>query len=270
VDWRKELRDLVDAFGEHDLLTSAAAIARQVLVAMVALALLGIAVLGEVGQQRVWEKQIAPQIEPKVLPAVFDAANATVDKIFSGSSAGLIVFASALTIWMVSGVVRACMSSLSKIQETKDERPWYVRFPLSVGLAVIVTAALSGAFVLMLGLKHAVDGGWSIPFAIFRWLATIVLLTIAFTVLVRFAPAERTSKRFASVGSAVVVVTWLVQSLLFMWYARSLGNYKTAAGSLLFIYLFTTYVYVGSIVLLVGIQLDEQAHALAARRRSGR
>lgn len=270
MNWRKELRDFVAAFGEHDLLTSAAAIARQVLVAMVALALLAIAALGVLGQERVWKQQIAPQIEPKVLPDVFRAADAVVQKIFSSSSVGLIVFASLLTIWMVSGVVRACMSSLSKIQGTKDERVWYVRFPLSFALAVVVTAALCGAFVLTLGLKHAVDGGWSIPFAIFRWLATAVLLTIAFGVLVRFAPAKRTSKRFASRGAAVVVVAWIVQSLLFMWYARSLGNYKTAVGSLLFIYLFTTYVYVGSIVLLVGIELDEQGHAAAARRKKGR
>ena len=39
---------------------------------------------------------------------------------------------------------------------------------------------------------------------------------------------------------------------------RSVASYKSAAGSLTAIYLFTTYVYVGAIVLLVGIELDEQ------------
>ena len=248
----------VDLFDEHELLTSATAIALQAFVAMVALALLAVAVLGETGHEDVWSQQIAPQIQPKVLPLVFDGIQQTVHKVFSSSSAGLIAFASALTIWEVSGTVRACMSALSKIYGTKDQRPWYVRFPLSIGIAFVVTAAIVAAAVLTLGLRHAVHGGWGIPFSIGRWLATIVLLTIAFAVLVRFAPAEPRSKLFASTGSALVVLLWIVQSLIFGWYVRSAASYKSAVGSLTAVYLFTTYLYVAGIVLMVGIELDEQ------------
>src|SRR3954452_4561471 len=159
---------------------------------------------------------------------------------------------------MVSGAVRACMSALSKIYGTKDERPWHVRFPLSVGIAVVVTIAIVGAALLILGLRHAVHGGWGLPFSLLRWLATIVLLTLAFGVLVRFAPAESRSKRWASGGAALVVVLWIVQSLLFGLYIRHVASYKSAVGSLTAVYLFTTYLYVGAIVLLVGIELDEQ------------
>ena len=248
----------VDLFDEHELLTSATAIALQAFVAMVALALLAVALLGETGHQDVWTKQIAPQVEPKVLPAVFRGIQATVRKVFSSSSGGLIAFGTALAIWETSGTVRAIMSAISKIYGTKDERPWYVRFPLSIGIAVIVIAALVGASLLTLGLRHSVHGGWGVPFSIARWLATILLLTLAFGVLVRFAPAERRSKRWASGGAALVVIAWIVQSLIFAWYVRSAASYKSAVGSLTAIYLFTTYLYVGGIVLMVGIELDEQ------------
>jgi membrane protein len=248
----------VDLFDEHELLTSATAIALQAFVAMVALALLAIAVLGETGHETVWENQIAPQIQPKVLPAVFRGIQATVHKVFSSSSWGLIAFASLLTIWEVSGTVRACMSALSKIYGTKDERPWYVRFPLSIAIAVVVTVALVGAAFLILGLKHAVHGGWGLPFAFVRWIGTVVLLTVAFAVLVRFAPAEPRSKLFASFGGGLVVVLWIIQSLIFAWYVRSAASYKSAVGSLTAVYLFTTYLYVAGIVLMVGIELDEQ------------
>jgi membrane protein len=255
---RELVRLWVDLFDEHELLTSAAAIALQGFVAMVAFALLGIAVLGESGHESVWTNQIAPQIKPKVLPAVYDGIQATVEKVFSSSSVGLIVFASALAIWEVSGTVRACMSALSKVAGTKDERPWYLRFPVSIGIAIVVTAALLGAALLTLGAKHSVHGGWGIPFTIVRWLATIALLTFAFGVLVRFAPAERRPKRWASGGAALVVILWIAQSLLFALYVRHLASYKSAVGSLTAVYLFTTYLYVGAIVLLVGIELDEQ------------
>jgi membrane protein len=256
------LKDLVglwvSLFDEHELLTSASAIALQAFVAMVALALLAIAVLGETGNQHVWTQQIAPQIQPKVLPAVFAGLQATVRKVFSSSSVGLIVFASVLTIWEVSGAIRACMSALSKVSGTKDRRPWTVRYPLSIGIAIVVTAALLGALTLGLVLRHAVHGAWGVPFSIARWLGAILLMTFAFGVLVRFAPAERYSKRWASAGAALVVVAWLIQSLIFAWYVRSVASYRSAIGSLTAVYLFTTFLYVGAIVLLVGIELDDQ------------
>ncbi len=259
---RRGFKDLVrlwvDLFDQHELLTSATAIALRAVIAMVALALLAIALLGETGNEDVWKKQIATQIEPKVLPDVYRGIQATVDKIFSSSSAGLIAFATALAIWQVSGAVRACMSALSKIYGTKDERPWYVRFPLSIGIAVVVFAALVGAAFLILGLKHAVHGSWGLPFSIARWLLTIALLTFAFGVLVRYAPEESQSKRWASAGAALVVVLWIVQSLLFALYVKHLGSYKSAAASLLLVYVITTYAYVGAIVLMVGVELDEQ------------
>jgi membrane protein len=259
---KQSFKDLVSLwvglFNEHELLTSATAIAMRALVAMVALALLAIALLGATGHQDVWNERIAPQIEPKVLPAVYSGIDATVQKIFNSSSAGLIAFASVLAIWMVAGAVRSCMSALSIIYGTKDDRPWYVRFPLSLAIAIVVTVAIVGAALLITGLRHSVHGGWGLPFAFFRWIATIALLTLAFGVLVRYAPAESRSKRWISGGALLVVVAWIVQSLLFAWYVRSIGDYKTAVGSLLLIYLFTTYTYVAAVVLLVGIELDEQ------------
>jgi hypothetical protein len=55
----------VDLFDEHGLLTSAAAIALQSFVALVALALLALALLGATGHEHVWFGQIAPQVKVK-------------------------------------------------------------------------------------------------------------------------------------------------------------------------------------------------------------
>jgi membrane protein len=248
----------VDLFDQHELLTSATAIALQAFVAAVALSLLGIALLGELHKQNIWNNQIAPQVEPKVLLPVFSGIDASVQKVFQSSSGSLIAVATILAIWETSGAVRACMSAISKIYGTKDDRPWYIRFPLSIAIAVVLIIALVGAALLTLGLRHAVHGAWGIPFSIGRWLATIVLLSLAFGILVRFAPAEPRSKRWSSGGATLVVVLWIIQSLIFAWYVRSAANYKTATGSLTAVYLFTTYFYVAGIVLMVGIELDEQ------------
>jgi membrane protein len=256
----KELVSLLAGLSkEHGLFLYAGVIAFEALVAVAALVLLGLAVLGEIGRTDVWYQQIAPQIAPKVLPAVYAGINATVQKIFSSSSAGLIAFASVLTIWQMSGVVRVCMSALARIYGGKDDRPWRVRFALGIGIGVVLTVALVGAVLLATAAKGAVSGAWSVPFGIVRWVLALGLTAAAFGILARFAPVKPRTTRWASGGAAVVVVAWAVQSLLFALYLRTFADYKTAVGTLLGFYFVTTYLYVASAILLIGMELDEQA-----------
>ena len=248
----------VELFDAHGLLTFATAIAFRALVALVALILLLAGILGEIGRTDVWTKQIGPQIKPKVLPQVYDGLNATFEKVFHTSSVGLIAFAAIVTIWEIATAVRTCMEALSRIYDTEDDRPLSVRLPISVGIAVALTAALVGSILLATVAKTTVHGAWSFPFAIVRWLLSVALMIGAFGLLVRYAPAERRTTRWVSGGAAAVVIAWVVQSLIFWLYLRHLASYRSAAGSLLGVYFLTTYLYVGAIVLLVGVELDEQ------------
>ncbi|HZO98010.1 MAG TPA: YhjD/YihY/BrkB family envelope integrity protein [Gaiellaceae bacterium] len=253
----REAVDLwVDLFDRHGLLTYASAIALQTLVAAIALALLGLGVLGAIGREDLWNAQLAPQVQHHVLPSVFAGIQQTVQGIFARDSTGLIVFAAVLAIWEVSGAVRACMGALTRVYDAEETRPWWIRFPISFALAVAMIAGLLGAILLVMAV-HGPHGVLFVLFDIFRWLLALLLVGLAFGLLVRFAPAERRAKRWASVGASLVVVAWVVQALVFKWYVGSVANLKTATGSLLVFLLLTSFFYVGSIVLLVGIELDE-------------
>ncbi|HET7571327.1 MAG TPA: YihY/virulence factor BrkB family protein [Gaiellaceae bacterium] len=246
----------VDLFARHNLLTYASAIAFQALVALVALLLLGIGVLGEIGRTDVWTRQVGPRIEPKVLHDVYRGVDATFEKIFHAGSWGLIAFAAALAVWEVSGMVRAVMGALATIYGHDDTRPWWIRFPRSLAVAVVLTAALVGAVLLATAAKGAVAGAWSIPWGILRWLLAVGLVATAFGSLLRFAPIEPRTKTWVTGGTALVTVAWVVQTLLFALYLRH-ADYRSAAGSLLGFYFVTTFLYVAAIILLVGVELDE-------------
>jgi membrane protein len=248
----------VDLFKRHNLLTYASAIAFQALVALVALTLLAIGVLGAIGRQDVWTNEIAPQILPKVLFPVFAGIDATVEKVFGSSSAGLIAFAAVLTVWEMSGVVRAFMGAMAQIYEDDEDRPWWVRFPVSIAIGFVLTCGIVGALLLATAARTAVHGAWGIPFTVLRWVVALVLFDLAFGVLVRFAPVKPRTTRWATGGATLVVVAWLVQALIFAEYLRFVADYTTAVGSLLGVYFLTTFLYVGAIILMVGVELDEQ------------
>jgi membrane protein len=243
-------------FGEHDLLTNASAIAFQVLKSLVPLTLLALALLSAVGRRDIWSKHIAPALKSRFDEPVYSAMNFAVEKIFASNSAGLIAFSALLTVWYVSSGVRGIMGAINRIYESEEERPHWLRWLTSVGLAICVVASIVGAALLVLAVPKP-NGAWVIPVGIVRWVGAIAALTITAGILVRLAPSERRPKRWASAGGVLVVVTWLVTSFAFRWYVSSIANFKTAVGQLTVFIVLMLYAYASSIVLLVGVEVDE-------------
>jgi YihY family inner membrane protein len=256
-DLKALVHDWVELFAEHDLLTYASAIARQCAIALIPLVLLGLGLLGASGRTDVWDNQIAPQLQARFLPAVYAGIEQTAQKIFATNSAGLIAFAALYSTWAISGVVRACMGALTRIYDTDEKRSWKVRFPISFGLAVVLMVSLLGAILLIVAGKHWGSGAAHAPVTVLRWVAALVLVDLGFDLLVRFAPAEPRAKKWATAGATLVVVSWVVESLIFRWYITSVANFHTAIGSLTVFLVLMAYLYTGSIILLVGMELDE-------------
>jgi membrane protein len=258
---KKRLRNTVDVwvdlFAEHDLLTYASAIAFRTFIGLVAISLLALGVLDVAGLQSVWRDHLGPAIEPRVLLPVYAGIDATVERIFESSGWSIVAAGSALAVWDVASAVRACMGGLNRIYDAKDDRPFWIRFPLSLGLAVVIIVGVIGAFLLLVAARGIGSGAAGPLLAVARFAAAILLLGLAIGVLVRFAPAERRAKKWATVGTTLVVVAWLVTSIVFKWYVTSVANFKSAVGTLAVFFVLTAYLYTSAIVFLVGVQLDE-------------
>jgi membrane protein len=265
---RRVVRVWLEAFEEHDLLNSASAIAFQVLKSLVPMALLGIAVLGAIGRRDVWSKHVAPALKSRFDPPVFDAVNFAVNKIFAHSSGPLIAFAAFLTVWYVSGGVRAMMNGVNRIYEAEETRPFWLRWLLSLGLGVCVVVGIVGATLLVEAVPKP-SGLWQVPVDFVRWVGAIVLLSLATGLIVRVAPAKTRPKKWASAGGVLVVASWIVMSIVFRVYVSSIANFKTAVGQLTVFLLLMVYVYASSIVFLVGVELDELLREDASANERG-
>ena len=133
-------------------------------------------------------------------------------------------------------------------------------------LSILFLAATLGAIAIIWA-GH-VSGGWSLPISILRWPAAIALVAVAFELIVRWAPAKHRRTRWASLGSVLVVVGWIGETLIFGEYVRTVANFRTPVGSLeVFIFL-ATYFYIASIVLLVAMELDELVRLDTQRPRN--
>ena len=267
---RRFVKLWVDLFDRHLLLDHASAIAFQVLKALVPLTLFGLALLGALGEEKIWRESIFPRIEPHLEQTTAHAINASVQRIFTTSSTGLLAFASLLVIWYLSGAVRAVMGALNDIYEVEETRRWTVRFPLSFALAVGIAVCLVGAVVVVAaGTALATHGLAGVTVSVGRWLVAIALLSLAVGLLVRFAPVKHRPSRWATAGSVLVIVAWIGATLLFELFVSHMANFKTAVGNLTVFLVLIGYVYTSSIIFLVGVELDELLREDAAKGERG-
>jgi membrane protein len=252
------------AFVEHNLLTYAAAIAFQALIALVPLVLLALGLLGAFGMEDVWRDAIAKHIRGRVTPPVFHGIDYTGRRIVQHGDVGLIAFASVLSIWYLTAAVRAIMEALDRIHDVKDRRPWLRRAAIAVALALVTCVGSVGSVLLVAAAPRA-DGAAGVALGIVRWIVAVIVVAVIVGLLVRFAPAEHPGTKWASAGSLLVVVSWLVATELFRLWIQYVANFKTPVGSLLGLLVLTGYLFVSATVFIVGVQLDE----LLRKRRRG-
>jgi membrane protein len=265
------------AWGQHLLATHSAAIAFRALVALVPMTLLGFALLGVFGLEDVWRDSLAPALRHRLTGPVFDAIDYSVRRIFADDSLGLIAFASALLLWQLSRGVGSIGTALNGIHETEDRRPPLRRVALDVALGFAVGVTFVASVLIVSVVPRLVGGGAAeLLLKLAGILVSLGFLSVAVGLLIRYAPAEHPPPGWASAGSAFVVISWMIASLAFGWWAGSVADYRTASGTLLMFLVLTAYVQASSAIFLIGVELDELARAetekkpARSRRRRGR
>ena len=97
------------------------------------------------------------------------------------------------------------------------------------------------------------------------------LLTIAAFFLLAQSPSRETAQwRWLTWGSAFAAIGWVVVSILFSWYAAHFGTYYKTYGSLGAVIAFMSWMWLSSIVILLGAELDAvlEHHTLCDTTRS--
>src|SRR6266542_1801998 len=105
LDLRRDLRQLVACFSEHEILTYASAVAFQLLVALIPLAALSMLLMSAAHAGDVWFERVQPAVQERVTPEVFLAVSDAVARVLTQESLLWLVLAALLTLWEVSGSV---------------------------------------------------------------------------------------------------------------------------------------------------------------------
>jgi membrane protein len=177
----------------------------------------------------------------------------------------------AVSLWSANAGMKALVDALNIVYGEKEKRSFIklnaVSLLFTFGALVFSILALGAIAVLPFVLDHlglATATQWLVRFG--KWPVLFVLVALIMAVVYRYGPSrERAQWRWISWGSALAAVAWLIMSLLFSWYAAKFGSYNKTYGSLGAAIGFMTWIWLSSIVILLGAELDAEMEHQTAR-----
>ena len=194
-----------------------------------------------------------------------------------GTSITLIAVGGALALWSVSGAMQNVMWALNLAYDREETRGFVRRRLVAGGMAVFALMASALALGLLVLGPHV--SGWvgnaignksvtEIVWWIAEWPILIGALLLAFGVIYYLGPnVEHPRWRFISLGSVFAVVVWLIASGLFAFYASRFGSYNKAWGSLSAVVVMLTWLWISSVALLLGAEINSEAERSRELRR---
>ncbi|MGH2558332.1 MAG: YihY/virulence factor BrkB family protein [Thermomicrobiales bacterium] len=253
---------------DDDLMDEAAAVAYHILFAVVPLLVFVTALSGfitnAIGQDDVvtdvtnW---LFEQLPAETAAAVQDP----IRDVLTQQAGGLLSIGAVLALWSGKNAVAAMMKGLNTAFDVEETRSWPVRNGIAIALTAALGIALIGSsLVLITGLTAweqvtdwlGISGGWVTALSWLRWPAILVFLMVGIGILYWAGPNVDAPFRWLTPGAVLTVVLWGLSTLGLGLYFRYAGSYVAAYGVLGGVLAFIFWLYLVSLLILLGGELN--------------
>lgn len=170
----------------------------------------------------------------------------------------------AIALWSANAGMKALFDALNVVHGEAEKRGFLVlnalslTFTLGAILAMLVTV---GAIVAVpIALDHVgLASSTEALLRLSRWPLLVIGAIAGLALLYRFGPSRRQAKRrWVTPGGVAAAVLWALSSAAFSWYVANFGSYNETYGSLGAAIGFMTWIWISSIVVLAGAELDSE------------
>lgn len=197
-----------------------------------------------------------------ILPSsAFQLISSTIVEIIETQSTGLLGASILLVIWSSSSAFRAVIKGVNKAYGIKENRTFIKRaiiailctfalaFVILLTLVMLVFGKLIGdLMVVYLPFQHLFTRIWNF----LRYVVVIVMMICIFASIYRYTPSRRIQWKDTFPGAIVCAIGWLIVSAGFAFYINNFSNYSKLYGSLGAMIVLITWLYITSMLLIVG------------------
>ena len=271
--WRV-IRATATAIDEDRCFDLAAQLAYYLLLALFPALLVLVALLGYLPAEHAAADLLA--IIGRVAPAALvDLLAVQLEEITSDGRAGLATLGMAGALWSSSTAMRAIIEALNRAYRVAEWRPWWHRRLVALGLTVACGLFMTSSLLLILagpsvigGLSHGFGAGNTVVsmWQMLRWPAIVALVVIAINMVYHFAPNRTARWSWTTPGSLLATGLWIGSSFLFKLYVTHMGTYTVTYGAIGGVIVVLLWLYLSSLAILVGAELNSAIDALATAR----
>jgi membrane protein len=249
----------------------AAGVAFYVLLALFPAIIAGVSIYGLVADPQTVRDQIN-QLAQTLSPETAKLIGTQVQQVTSsaGGALGLATVIGILTaLWSASSGMKALITGVNLAYDEPEGRKFVKLRGLSILMTVGAMVVLGVALALIVGFP-AVPDSWPTVLqwtaAVVRFVLLAVLLLAGLAALYRYAPDRDKPKwSWASPGSVVATVLWVLASVGFSVYVNAFGNYNKTYGALAGIIILMFWLYLTAFVVLVGAELNAELELQTAK-----
>lgn len=261
------------AINDDDVWTYAAAVAYSGLFALFPFLILLLAVFSFLDQPALFEWLL--ERSRAVLPGeAYQQVRDVVAEVQGRRQGGLLSLGLLTTLWIASGGIRAGMHAINTAYDVPEGRRWWKRYLLSVaytaalGVAVVLATGMmvGGPRLLAWALARAGAGPWLHGVVGWLWVPGALLLAMGALFLAYLSfPNVRQRLVLVVPGAVFAVLLWALVSLGFQLYVANFGRFALTYGSVGAVIMLLAYLYMSSVILLVGAELNAVIQRLAPR-----
>lgn len=174
-----------------------------------------------------------------------------------------------LSIWSANGAMKAMIQGVGVAYDETAQRGFIAgtltSLAFTVGFLVFALVAVGVAVAQPWVSDHVgAEAGWM--FAGVAWPGLFVLLCLGLAVLYRYGPnRDRAKWRWVTWGSGAAAALWLAASVGFSLYAGNFGHYDKTYGPLGAVIGFMTWIWISSMVVLLGAELNSEIEHQTAK-----
>jgi membrane protein len=265
------------SFLAHQMTDRAATLTYYAMMSLFPALLVGVTLLGLVGQQGLVTDATNYLLDHGVDPSTANVVSHVLQNMVSTSGGALgatLVISIALALNGASGAFGASGRALNLVYGADESRGMVRRKLVDVAatLAVIVLFAVVLAAVFLggqiahdlfgkIGLGSTAASIWSYA----RWPVALVAATVAYGIVYGMAPdIEPRKVRWLTPGAVVGVVLWIALSLGFSIYIRNFSSYGAAYGAFGAAIVLLLWLYLSANAFLLGAELNAELERSAA------
>lgn len=193
-----------------------------------------------------------------------------VDSFIDNSRFSLLSFGLLLSLFFASNAIMGLMRAFNKNYIGFEKRKGLKDRVVALRLTVIIFSLLLGYLILLI-MQGAVlnllvsNPTWRLIVSYARWAAMILLIFLAIGFIFKYAPSVKKRWKIRSPGALVATFLSIVSTIGFSLFVGSFGKYNALYGSIGTIMMVMALIYINSLVLLIGFELNVSIRILKAQ-----